>query len=127
MRPSVGVGSCVDHLVRFERLRPQAQEMADGVNQIRPVEGIEVELPDALIDKVHDLLGGYGGGDQMRGLRIVLKAGKAAREPGRHGGAAAGGGAGDPPGNVDLQGAGNRRTPNAAGAGALPETPTVRG
>ncbi len=70
-------------------LRPQPQQMADGVDQIGPVQRVEVELPDALIDQVHDLLGGHGGSHQMGGLRVVVEPVEAARHPRRHGGAAA--------------------------------------
>ena len=45
------------------------QQMADGIDEIGAVQRVEVELADALVDEVHDLLGGHGGRHQMRGLQ----------------------------------------------------------
>ena len=55
--------------------------MADGVDQVGAVQRVEVELADALIDQVHDLLGGDRGGHQMGGLRVGLEPVEAARQP----------------------------------------------
>ncbi len=57
--------------------------MADRIDEIGAVQRVEVELLDALIDEVHDLLGRDGGGDQMRRRRVVLEPFEAARQPGR--------------------------------------------
>ena len=37
--------------------RPQPEQMADGVNQIGAVHGVEVEIGDAAVDEIEHLLG----------------------------------------------------------------------
>src|SRR5262249_14874261 len=58
-----------------------AQEMADGVNQIGPVQRIEVKLGDAAVDQTHDLFGGNSGSNQITGLLILFQAFKSVTEP----------------------------------------------
>src|SRR5262245_33357729 len=45
--------------------RTQAQQMADRVDQIGAVHGVEVEIGDAAFDQVEHLLGGDGSRDQL--------------------------------------------------------------
>ena len=70
---------------------PQAAEprMADRVDQVGAVHGVEVELGDAAVDQVDHLLGGDRGGDQLARGRIVIEPVEALGEPGRHRGAGA--------------------------------------
>src|ERR1700728_1709381 len=69
--------------------RPQTEQVADRVNEIGAVHGVEVKVRYAVIDQVEHLLGGDGGGDQLAGGGIVVEAVEAVGEPGRHRGAAA--------------------------------------
>src|SRR5580700_10398130 len=43
--------------------RPQAEQMADRVDEVGAVHGVEVKISDAVIDQIEHLLGGDGGGD----------------------------------------------------------------
>ena len=63
--------------------------MANCIDEIGAVHGVEMEIGDAAFDQVHDLLGGHGGSYEMGGLRVVVEPVEAARHPRRHGGAAA--------------------------------------
>src|SRR5580692_3125066 len=45
--------------------RPQPEQMADCVDEIGAVHGVEVKVGDAMIDQIEHLLGGYRGGDQL--------------------------------------------------------------
>src|SRR5580700_10688703 len=69
--------------------RPQAEQMADRVDEIGAVHGVEVKVGDTVIDEVEHLLGSDRGGDQLAGCGIVVQAIEAVGEPGRHRGAAA--------------------------------------
>ena len=99
--------------------------MADGVDEIGAVERVEVELADALVDQLHDLLGGDRRRNQLRGLRVVVEAVEAARQPGGHGGAAAPGEPGDLLEIVDRHDARHDRRPDAARARRLQEAEVV--
>lgn len=59
--------------------RPQAKQMTDRINQIGPVQRVEVERPYAFIDELHGLLGGNRCRHQMRRLHVVLDAFEAPR------------------------------------------------
>ena len=63
--------------------------MADRVDEVGAVHGVEMKVGDAVIDQIEHLLGGDGGGDQLAGGGIVVEAVEAVGEPGRHRGAAA--------------------------------------
>ena len=54
--------------------RAQAEQMADRVDQIGAVHGVEVKIGDAVIDEIEHLLGGDRGGDQLARRRIVVEA-----------------------------------------------------
>ena len=69
--------------------RPQPEQMADRVDQIGAVHGVEVEIGDAAVDEIEHLLGGDRGGDELAGGRIVIEAVEALGQPIRHRGAAA--------------------------------------
>src|SRR5579864_3934238 len=71
--------------------RPQPEQVADRVNEVGAVHGVEVKVGDAMIDQVEHLLGGNRGGDQLAGCGIVIETVEAVGEPGRHRGAAADG------------------------------------
>ncbi len=58
--------------------------MANGVDEIGPVQRVEVERLYPFIDEIHHLFRGDGSRDQMCGRRVVVKAFETAREPGRH-------------------------------------------
>ena len=75
--------------LRRRMVRPQPEQMADRVDEIGAVHGVEVEFGDAVIDQVDHLLGGDRGGDQLARRRIVVEAVEALGEPGRHRGAGA--------------------------------------
>ena len=47
--------------------------MADGVDEVGAVERVEVELAHAVVDQVHDLLGGDRGRHQACRLGIVVE------------------------------------------------------
>ena len=67
----------------------KAEQMADRVDEIGAVHGVEVEVADAAVDEIEHLLGGNGGCDQLAGRRVIVEAVEALGEPGRYGGAAA--------------------------------------
>src|SRR3984957_10713260 len=69
--------------------RPQPEQMADRVDEIGAVHGVEVKVGDTMIHQIEHLLGGDRGGDQLAGGGIVVEAVKTVGEPGRHRGAAA--------------------------------------
>src|ERR1700723_585960 len=71
--------------------RPQPEQMADRVNEIGAVHGVEVKVGDAVIHQIEHLLGGNGGGDQLAGGGVVVEAVEAGGGPGGHGRAAASG------------------------------------
>src|SRR5579863_2469895 len=57
-------------------LRPQPKRVADRKGELGTVQGIEMELLDALtLQRLH-LLDGYGSGDQPAGFRILLESGE---------------------------------------------------
>src|SRR5580692_4423808 len=64
--------------------RPQPEQVADRVNEIGAVHGVEVKIGDAVIDEIEHLLGGNCGGDQLAGGGVVVEAVEAVGEPGRH-------------------------------------------
>src|ERR1700675_2452732 len=51
--------------------RPQPEQVADRIDEIGAVHGVEVKVGDAVIDQVEHLLGGDGGSDQPAGCSIV--------------------------------------------------------
>ena len=57
------------------------EQVADRVDQVGAVHGVEVEIGDAVIDQIEHLLGGDRGGDQFAGRRIVLEAVEALGQP----------------------------------------------
>ena len=65
-------------------VRPQAQEVADRVDEVRPVHGVEMELGDAAVDEVDDLLGRDRGGDKPPRLDIRIEPLEALRQPARY-------------------------------------------
>src|ERR1700680_2788354 len=69
--------------------RPQPEQVADGVDEIGAVHGVEMKVGDAVIHQVEHLFGGDGGGEQLAGCGIVVEAVEAVGKPGRHRGAAA--------------------------------------
>ena len=69
--------------------RPQPEQMADRVNQIGAVHGVEVEIGDAAVDEIEHLFGGNRGGNELAGGRVVIEAVEAVGQPIRHRGAAA--------------------------------------
>ena len=58
---------------RIARRLTQAEDAGDRVGQVRPVEGIEVELVHAVRLQRPALLGGDGGGDQFPGFGILVE------------------------------------------------------
>src|SRR3712207_5683880 len=72
---SVGSGSSLHALVT------QAKQMADGIDQVGTVHGVEVELVHATVDEVNYLLGGHGGGHELAGFHIVVETVEAGRQP----------------------------------------------
>ena len=83
-------GSCSTLITRPPSSRgPQAQQMADRVDEIGAVHGVEMEIADAAIDQIEHLFGGDRGGDQLARRRIVIEPVEARREPVRHRGAGA--------------------------------------
>ena len=58
--------------------------MADGIDEISAIKCVEVNVPDALIDKVHHLLGCDRCRNELRGCRIVIEAFEAPGKPSRH-------------------------------------------
>src|SRR5580692_2649474 len=64
--------------------RPQAEQVADRVNEIGAVHRVEMKIGDAVIDQIEHLLGGDGGGDQLAGGGIVVEAVEAVGEPSRY-------------------------------------------
>src|SRR5262249_31608708 len=70
-------------------LRPQSQQMADRVDEVGAVHGVEVEVGDAAIDQIEHLLGGDRGGDELAGRGVLVEAVDALRQPIRQRGAAA--------------------------------------
>src|ERR1700733_1509903 len=68
--------------------RPQTEQVADRVDEIGAVHGVEVKVGDAVIDQIEHLLGCDRGGDQLAGRGIVVEAIEAVGEPGRYRGAA---------------------------------------
>src|ERR1700734_524567 len=69
--------------------RPQAEQMADRVDEIGAVHGVEVKVGDAVIHQIEHLFGGDLRGATFAGRGIVVEAVEAVGEPGRHGSAAA--------------------------------------
>src|SRR5580698_1044274 len=69
--------------------RPQAEQVANRVDEIGAVHGVEMKVGDAVIDQIEHLLGGDRSGDQLAGGGVVVEAVEAVGEPGRHRGAAA--------------------------------------
>ena len=57
--------------------------MADRVNQIGPVQRVEVKGLHPLVHEIDHLLGGDRGGHEMARRRIIVEALESAREPGR--------------------------------------------
>ena len=58
--------------------------MADRVNQIGAVHGVEMEVGDAALDQIEHLLGGDRGGDQLSRRHVVVEPVEALGEPARH-------------------------------------------
>src|SRR5580698_8246672 len=54
--------------------RTKSEQVADGVNQIGAVHGVEVKVGHAVIDEIQYLLGGDRGGDQLPGRGIIVEA-----------------------------------------------------
>src|SRR5580692_2878681 len=69
--------------------RPKSEQMADRVNQIGAVHGIEVEVGHAVIDEIQHLFGRDGSGDQLAGRSVGVEAIEAIGKPFRNGRAAA--------------------------------------
>ena len=69
--------------------RPQAQQMADRVDEICAVHRVKMKTGDAAIQEIDRLFGGDRGGDQLPCCRIVVEPGEAFGEPSRHRGAGA--------------------------------------
>src|SRR6516164_6288370 len=82
------VGSCGGLAQRLfqvgRRLRSQAQQVADRVDEVGAVHGVEVEIAHAAVDQVEHLLGGDRGGDQLAGGDVVFQTLEAVGEPLRH-------------------------------------------
>ena len=74
---------------RGAAVRPQPKQMADRIDQVGAVHGVEVEIGDAVIDQIEHLFGGDRGSDQLARRRIVVEAVEAIGEPGGHRGAGA--------------------------------------
>ena len=74
---------------RHLALRPHAEQMADGEDEVGAVHRIEVEMVDPLIDEIEDLFGRHGRCDQAPRDRIIVQAFKAFGEPLRNRGAGA--------------------------------------
>src|SRR3982750_2879661 len=52
--------------------RPHAEEVTDRVRQLRPIERVEMEMPDAAGVKLPGELGGNRSGDQLaRGGQVI--------------------------------------------------------
>src|SRR3974377_2021226 len=64
--------------------RTQTEQMANRVDEIRAVHGVEMERRDAAVEQVDHLLAGDRGGDQFARRRIVLETVEALCDPGRH-------------------------------------------
>ena len=84
-----GVVGSRRHHAASSHIRPQAEQMADRVDQVGAVHGVEVEVGDAAIDEIEHLLGGDRGGDELAGGGVVVEAVEALGQPVRHRRAAA--------------------------------------
>src|SRR5665647_2065453 len=51
--------------------RPQAEQVADRVDEVGAVHGVEVETGDAAVEQIDHLFGGHGSRDQLAGGRIL--------------------------------------------------------
>src|SRR4051794_16859689 len=66
------------------RLRPQAEEVADRVDEVGAVHGVEVEVADTAVDEVDHLLGRDRRRDQLARLDVLVEPLEAGGEPVRH-------------------------------------------
>src|SRR5882757_6766477 len=58
-----------------------AQHPADRIDQLGPVQGVEVEVVEAVFPQPRAGLGGDGGGDQPPGLDVVVEAVEQVAQP----------------------------------------------
>src|SRR5579885_289808 len=99
--------------------RPHSEEMADRINKVGAVQGVEVKIGDALIDEVQHLLGGDRGGDQLARRRLLVEALETRGKPLRYRGAGA---RGEIPGLLEIlyrENAGHDRDADAGGTHAV--------
>src|SRR5436190_5181693 len=73
----IGMGSgCFPRAVR-----PDAEQVADGEDEVGAVHGVEMEGVDAVLGELLHLAGDHGGGDQFPGLGVVIEALEFFRQP----------------------------------------------
>ena len=103
----------------------QAEQVTNCVGQVRPIECVKVERLYAMVDEVHDLLGGNCCGDEMGRRGIILQSFESPSEPRWHGGAALARELGNLREIVDRHDAGHDRTPDAVRAYPFDEAEIV--
>src|SRR5262245_28737236 len=96
--------------------------MTDGVDEIGPVQRVEVKIVDALVDEAEHLFGGDGGGNEIARLLVVLQSYESMAEPVRHMRARFSSEARDLLEIVDGNDAGHDGNVDAAGADAIEVT-----
>src|SRR5688572_4153877 len=88
MLNSIGAHSRRSFLL-VRRLRPQSEQVADGVDEVGAVHGVEMKVGNAAVDEVEHLLGSHRGSDELARRRIVIETVEALGQPTRHAGAGA--------------------------------------
>src|SRR5690606_27506756 len=72
-------------------LLAQSEQVADRIDEIGAIHGVEMELVDTTVDEVDHLLGRNGCGNQLPCVHIIVEALEPRREPGGNAGSRLGG------------------------------------